>query len=130
MIRPVWTKYFEWVDAVKASLGNYVDLVSLIKTQLQLLDLFFVISWLLWNRRNKIRVGDSVPPMDSIILEAEIFLALHKKNSNIRVKKIQRVVKSKEECTQAINRYMTRDGEQGSTQGTETERNWISPELL
>ena len=43
-------------------------------------------------------------------------------------------VKSKEEWTQAINRYKTRDGEQGreqgSTQGTETQRNWISPELL
>ena len=111
MIRPVWTKYFEWVDAVKASLGNYADLVSLIKTQLHLLDIFFVISWLLWNRRNKIRVGDSVPLMDSIILEVESFLALHKKNSDIWMKKIQKVVKSKEECTQAINRYKTRDGE-------------------
>ena len=43
-------------------------------------------------------------------------------------------VKSKEECTQAINRYKTRDGEQGreqgSTQGTEIQRDWISPELL
>ena len=48
-------------------------MVSLIKTQLHLLDLFFVISWLLWNQRNKIRVGDSVPPMDSIILEAKFF---------------------------------------------------------
>ena len=45
-----------------------------------------------------------------------------------------RSVKSKEECTQAINRCKTKDGEQGreqgSTQGTETQRNWISPELL
>ena len=49
--------------------------------------------------------------MDSIIREVESFLALHKKNSDIWMKKIQKVVKSKEECTQAINRYKTRDGE-------------------
>ena len=40
------------------------------------------------------------------------------------------LVKSKEECTQIISRYKNRDGEQGSTQGIETQRNWISPELL
>ena len=44
------------------------------------------------------------------------------------------LVKSKEECTQAINRCKTKYGEQGrkqgSTQGTETQRNWISQELL
>ena len=43
-------------------------------------------------------------------------------------------VKSKVECTQAINRCKTKDGEQGkeqgSSHGTETQRNWISPELL
>ena len=39
-------------------------------------------------------------------------------------------VKSKEKCTQVISKYKTRDAEQGSTQGTETQRNWISPELL
>ena len=43
-------------------------------------------------------------------------------------------VKNKVECTQAINRCKTKDGEQGreqgSSQGTETQRNWISPELL
>ncbi|KAK7820277.1 hypothetical protein CFP56_038987, partial [Quercus suber] len=49
--------------AVKASSGNYANLVNLIKTQLHLLDLFFVIFWLLWNQRNKIQVGDSGPPM-------------------------------------------------------------------
>ena len=39
-------------------------------------------------------------------------------------------VKSKEECTQVISRYKNRDGEHGSTQGTATQRKWISPELL
>ena len=43
-------------------------------------------------------------------------------------------VKSKEECTQAINRCKTKDREQGREQGSsqrnETQINWISPELL
>lgn len=93
VIRPVWTNYFGYVNAVKASSGSNADLVSLIKTQPHLLDIFSVISWLLWNQRNKIRVVDSVHPMDSIILEAEIFLALHEKSRATRVKKIQRVKK-------------------------------------
>lgn len=93
VIRPVWTYYFGYVNAVKASSGSNADLVSLIKTQPHLLDIFSVISWLLWNQRNKIRVVDSVHPMDSIILEAEIFLALHEKSRDTRVKKIQRVKK-------------------------------------
>ena len=40
------------------------------------------------------------------------------------------LVKSKEECTQAISRYKNRDGEQGNTQGIEIQSYWISPELL
>ena len=39
-------------------------------------------------------------------------------------------VKSKEECTKAINRCKTKDREQGSSQRSETQINWISPELL
>ena len=36
VIRLVWTKYFEWVDAVKPSLGNYADFL------LNLFSLFFI----------------------------------------------------------------------------------------
>ena len=39
-------------------------------------------------------------------------------------------VKSKEECTKAINRCKTKDREQGSSERSETQINWISPELL
>ena len=39
-------------------------------------------------------------------------------------------VKSKEECSQVMHRYKNRDGGQVSTQGSEAQRDWISPELL
>ena len=51
-------------------------------------------------------------------------------NQEARALLLRGSVKSKEECTQDINRCKTKDGEQSSTQGTETQRNWISPELL
>ena len=55
-------------------------------------------------------------------------------NQEARALLLRGSVKSKEECTQAIKRYKARDGEQvreqASTQGTETQRNWISLELL
>ena len=39
-------------------------------------------------------------------------------------------VKNKEDCNQAINRCKPKDREQGSSQRSETQINWISPELL
>lgn len=73
VIRPVWTNYFGYVNAVKASSGSNADLVSLIKTQPHLLDIFAVISWLLWNQINKIRVVDSVHPWIVSFLRQKFF---------------------------------------------------------
>ena len=41
-----------------------------------------------------------------------------------------RVVKSKDDCNQATNRCKPKDREQGSSQRSETQINWIGPELL
>ena len=55
-------------------------------------------------------------------------------NQEARALLLRGSVNSKVECTQASNRCKTKDGEhgreQGSSKGTETQRNWISPELL
>ena len=39
-------------------------------------------------------------------------------------------VKSKDDCNQATNRCKPKDREQGSSQRSETQINWINPELL
>ena len=41
-----------------------------------------------------------------------------------------KIVKSKDHCNQATNRCKPKVREQGSSQRSETQINWISPELL
>ena len=63
-------KYFGWMNNKAASIWSFTDLLDKVKSQLHLLCLFAVTSWKLWTRRNKLRTGENLIPIDSVVESA------------------------------------------------------------
>ena len=57
--RPVWNQYFNWVNRYTTTLGSFSNLVSLIRGNPMSIELFAVTAWLIWTRRNKIRLDET-----------------------------------------------------------------------
>lgn len=70
-VQVAWKKYFGWVDRSVAAVLSFSDMLDMVKTKPHLLNIFAVTAWKLWNRRNKIRVGESVIPTRSFQAKKE-----------------------------------------------------------
>lgn len=57
--RPVWNQYFNRVNQYTTTLGSFSNLVSLIRGNPMSIELFAVTAWLIWSRRNKIRLDET-----------------------------------------------------------------------
>lgn len=77
-LRQVWDVDFNWINRHHASNGTFENLVEIVLEKPHLLELFVVLSWFLWSRRNKLRLKEEIIPLNRVVLEAKRFLSLHK----------------------------------------------------
>lgn len=77
-LHQVWDMDFHWIDKNKASMGTFKNLVELIFEKPNMFELFAVIAWFLWSRRNKLRLNIDVLPLNRVVVEARRYLSLHK----------------------------------------------------
>lgn len=77
-LRQLWDVDFNWINRHHASNGTFENLVEIVLEKLHLLELFVVLSWFLWSRRNKLRLKEEIIPLNRVVFEAKRFLSLHK----------------------------------------------------
>nr|POF08360.1 putative ribonuclease h protein [Quercus suber] len=63
---PIWKVHFEWLIKDSWNCRSLLDVFQLCLESSDLLDLFAMISSLIWARRNQLRVGESAAPLDRI----------------------------------------------------------------
>ena len=68
---------FNWINRHHASNGTFENLVEIVLEKPHLLELFAVITWFLWSRRNKLRLKEEIIPLNRVVFEAKRFLSLH-----------------------------------------------------
>lgn len=85
-IRQVWDADFHWINRHLASNGTSENLQDLGLEKPHMLELFAVITWFLWSRRNKVRLKQDVVPLNRVVFEAKRYLSLHKL---VRMTKLQ-----------------------------------------
>nr|POE55048.1 putative ribonuclease h protein [Quercus suber] len=63
---PIWKVHFDWLLKDSWNCRSLLDIFQLCHESSDLLDLFAMISSLIWARRNQLRVGESATPVDRI----------------------------------------------------------------
>nr|POE86841.1 putative ribonuclease h protein [Quercus suber] len=74
-VREAWTPDFEEVRRKSQRLLDMSDLVSFIMAEGLRLELFAMTAWLIWMRRNKLRMNDNPLPCSRIVYSASAMLA-------------------------------------------------------
>ncbi|KAK9999595.1 hypothetical protein SO802_019198 [Lithocarpus litseifolius] len=73
-LRQVWDSAFSWVIKDYPSFLSFKDLVELVGQHSQRLDLFATAAWLVWYRRNKLRLKETCLPVEKIYEQASSYL--------------------------------------------------------
>ena len=75
MVREAWAPVFGEVRRKGQSLKVISDLVSVTKAEGLSLELFAMTAWLIWMRRNKLRMNDNPQPCSRVAYSASALLA-------------------------------------------------------
>ena len=75
MVREVWAPIFGEVRRKGQSLKVMSDLMSVTKAEGLSLELFAMTAWLIWMRKNKLRVNDNPQPCSRVAYSASALLA-------------------------------------------------------
>ncbi|KAL0011121.1 hypothetical protein SO802_006229 [Lithocarpus litseifolius] len=82
-LSPVWDANFAWLLKKTKNCLSLLDVIQCCQDHSDSLDLFAMIISLLWTRRNKLRVGESVPPLANInALAADSLQEFHRAQSS------------------------------------------------
>ncbi|XP_050258923.1 uncharacterized protein LOC126703913 [Quercus robur] len=87
-LQEIWLTYFSWVRAEYPNISEVQELINLVGMQKQRLELFAVVAWFVWNRRNKLRLKE--PSLD----KSKIFSAAAQYLSAFQLKFPMKVAKS------------------------------------
>lgn len=74
-LEQIWFPYFSWVKTEYPNITETKDLINLIGMQKQRLELFAVMAWFVWNRRNKLRLKERSLDRDKIFSAARRYLS-------------------------------------------------------
>ena len=77
VFRQVWDTDFSWINRQIMATGSFENLLEVVYEKPHQLEVFAVMAWFLWMRRNKLRVKEDVIPLNQVVLEAKRFLSLH-----------------------------------------------------
>ena len=87
LLHQVWSTKFNWVDRSRVSNGSFLELVGMIQSKPQFLDLFATTDWSIWCRRNKARLNEPVMPLQRVAVEAHHYLVTYRSRNSIMQKK-------------------------------------------
>ena len=83
LLHQVWSTKFNWVDRSRVSNGSFLELVGMIQSKPQFLDLFATTDWSIWCRRNKARLNEPVMPLQRVAVEAHHYLVTYRSRNSI-----------------------------------------------
>nr|POF25915.1 hypothetical protein CFP56_37918 [Quercus suber] len=75
VIQSVWLSSFSWLQGQTNHLNTISDLVSVILIALAQLDVFAIVAWSVWCRRNKLRCNEHALPIHKVFESALTMLA-------------------------------------------------------
>ncbi|XP_030922880.1 uncharacterized protein LOC115949731 [Quercus lobata] len=76
-----WGHRFKKLRSHDQSMGSFVDLVFSARQQEENMELFMVVAWLIWNRRNKMHFNEQHLPPEKILDAATALLIEFHENS-------------------------------------------------
>ena len=82
-----WSHGFKKLRSLDRGIGSFADLVFSARQQEENMELFIVVAWLIWNRRNKIHFNEQHLPLKKILEAATALLTKFHSNSVDRPKR-------------------------------------------
>ena len=74
-VREVWEQSCADVRNKYLNVANMWDLVSIMKAEGKNMEVFVMMAWLIWLRRNKLRTNEATQPCSKIAQSASYLLA-------------------------------------------------------
>ena len=66
-LKPLWCTWPEWNHGTLHACSSFIDVFDFIFARNKELELFAVVIWTLWNRRNNLRLGKLALPLDKVL---------------------------------------------------------------